>query len=186
VVSLCSRLPFTVLYSLSGNFTGGCESHNNRYIGCQYLNFSAFLARLLAGGVIETTRLSALVSPSPFGEGNIADTKPYIDSLDAVRRYKRYAPQAVQWILHAGGALFEMCEKDVTVEIGAQRWNHELWESWKAKFKAVSVDNRLGCTIPRLARRARVEMIRLESQVVPFQGGIVEKFGFIVLGDSGA
>ena len=87
-------------------------------------------------------------------------------------------------MFYAGGALFEMCEKDVLVEIGAQRWNHKLWESWKAKFEVVAVDDRFSVQTRELASRAGEEMIRLER--VGVKDTIVEKFGFIVLGDDGA
>ncbi|KAK8064484.1 hypothetical protein PG994_007122 [Apiospora phragmitis] len=69
----------------------------------EHVNFSAFLARVLARGVVDTTRFCALVMDAFLGL-----RWPYNKQAD------RSAPcvlAAAQWMEHAGAALWELCEK---------------------------------------------------------------------------
>ncbi|KAG8417536.1 hypothetical protein J3458_005033 [Metarhizium acridum] len=92
-----------------------------------YINFSSFLARLLASGVVETTRQSALIRPSAFATRNPETCLP--------EDYQPWASAAAQWVIYAGDALYELCKKEVTTEIGKQKWTLSLWEEWKSKFE---------------------------------------------------
>ena len=132
-----------------------------------YINFSAFLARLLAAGVVEATRLSALIRPSPFGS-----RKP---SGDSAEQYTPYASAAAEWIIYAGDVLFEMCEKDTLIQIGKQKWTRTLWESWKVKFDAIAEIDQFSTHSRTLASLAANRMREIESTGIT--SNVVEKFG---------
>nr|POE94698.1 hypothetical protein CFP56_16935 [Quercus suber] len=123
-----------------------------------YQNFSAFLARLLSGGVVEATRLSALVRPSLFG-----DKSP---SGSSAARYEPYVCAAAQWILHAGRALFEMCEKETVVEIGPYKWTPAVWKMWKVKFVTVLEMEQFGEKCHELVARVVERMSEIEQEGV--------------------
>ncbi|THU93292.1 hypothetical protein K435DRAFT_861603 [Dendrothele bispora CBS 962.96] len=93
------------LWDCMGHFNGhGLKSEHT----VAYLNFSAFLACLLAHGIAEVTRLSALIRPSPFGARGPSYMIKQFDSATALHQYEGYASAAAQWILYAGNALYEM------------------------------------------------------------------------------
>ncbi|THU77461.1 hypothetical protein K435DRAFT_846183 [Dendrothele bispora CBS 962.96] len=162
-----------------GHFNGhGLKSEHT----VAYLNFSAFLACLLAHGIAEVTRLSALIRPSPFGARGPSYMIKQFDSATALHQYEGYASAAAQWILYAGNALYEMCQKDVLIEIGKQRWTMNVWESWKTKFDAISKDARFTPQIQELARKTTGMMGKIETE--DMKGNIVEQFGFMSLKDN--
>lgn len=136
-----------------------------------YLNFSAFLARLLAAHVVDATRLCALViRPSPFARS------PAISA-----RYEPYSDAATQWIRYAGEALYEMCEKGVIAEIGSPRWTRARWDTWKAKFAVVAEDDEFTRDGRERARMALDRMAQIETKgIVGIGGSVVENLGFII------
>ena len=103
----------------------------------------------------------------------IAWTTKYADSTEQAKRYEPYAAAAAQWILHAGDALFELCEKDIR-GLG-MRWSSTLWDSWKAKFEEVQEDKRFSEAARDLVRQALEHMNRLEH--VKGTNGIVQILG---------
>jgi len=130
------------------------------------------LARLLAAGVVETTRLCALTA-SPFAQRNPSA---------AASEYEPYAAAAAQWILCAGPALYEMCVKDVVFQIGKKKWTLTLWESWKTKFDAVTRDDRYGSATQEMTAKALERMAQLERDGVT-EPGVVAKFNPAISND---
>ncbi|KAI0478186.1 hypothetical protein F4859DRAFT_478927 [Xylaria cf. heliscus] len=155
-----------------GNFATS-KLDSDPKLATEYINFSAFLARALGGGVGEVTRLSALIRPSPF-----ATSKASQSQLSP--QYEPYAAAAAQWILHAGDVLFEMCQKRVMVDLGSQRWTPSRWDSWKANFEIIKDDSRFGSHARQLAARAQERMARIEEQGINATESVIQKFGFIV------
>ena len=89
-----------------------------------------------------------------------------------------YAPQvaaAAQWILHAGEAIREMCQKRA---MAGKRWTPELWESLKEKFDAVAKDERFTAEGCDWAGKARDRMTELEQRDFSGKEGVVEIFKF--------
>ena len=94
----------------TANFNGlHLVEHGDKRVQ-QWLNYSAFLARLLAGGVVEILDGSDLVHGA-FSERS-PSAKSGIDLTEDARRYEPHACGAAMWIIYAGDALFEMCEED--------------------------------------------------------------------------
>lgn len=143
----------------------------------EYLNFSAFLARLLAGDISAGINLCALIRrpESPFCTQKIAWTAKFADSTEQAKRYQPYACAAAQWILYAGEALFELCNKDIR-GFGF-KWSKALWESWKAKFEEVKDDKRFTDPARDFAHKAVARMNILEEGKGKI--GIIEKFGLV-------
>ncbi|KAH8595874.1 hypothetical protein B0O99DRAFT_621656 [Bisporella sp. PMI_857] len=158
-----------------GHFIGHQTVETDPEAAVAYLNFSAFLGRLLAGGITAGLSLSALIRrpESPFCMQKIAWTAKSADSAEQAKRYQPYASAAAQWILYAGDALYELCDKDIS-GLGV-KWSRTLWDSWKAKFNEVAEDKRFSDATRDLVRQAIECMVQLE------QGngatGIVQKFG---------
>ena len=152
-------------------------------MAASYLNFSAFLARLLAAGVVETTSLCALTS-SEFGRSSptAKATASHADADAAAREYEPYAAAAAQWIVQGGPALYEMCVKDVVFQIGRKKWTLALWESWKTKFEAVSKDDRYSSPTREMAKQALEKMAILENEGVA-NPGIISKFNPAISND---
>nr|POE48937.1 hypothetical protein CFP56_39034 [Quercus suber] len=154
-----------------GKFVGGRQVEQSGEAAHSYQNFSAFSARLLSNGVIEATRLSALVPPSPF-----ATKSP---NRSTAGHYEPYAGAAAQWILHAGAALFEMCEKETLVEIGAYKWTPTVWKNWKQKFEAVGTTETLSRECRELAAKVVEHMSKIERDGITTE--IVSTFGFMIV-----
>lgn len=68
---------------------------------------------------------------------------------------------AAQWILHAGEAVRELCQRRV---LAVKRWTPELWNSLRTKFDVVAGDERFTEEACGWAARARDRMIELEKQ----------------------
>ncbi|UNI19641.1 hypothetical protein JDV02_005816 [Purpureocillium takamizusanense] len=162
-----------------GTFTATQQVERSEAIAASYVNFSAFLARLLAGAVVEATRLSALIRPSPFATVNPLTSAAYADASEAARHYEPWASAAAQWILRAADALHEMCEGETLIEIGRQKWTPALWDGWKSRFAAVAKTEQFGGRARELASAALERMAEAESKGVTTNVG--DKFGFMSL-----
>ena len=129
-----------------------------------YLNFSAFLARLLAVGIGAGVDLCALTQrpESRFCTQRIAWTAKYADSAAQVRRYQPYASAAALWLIYAGDALFDYCDR--SVHAFGPSWKRPLWESWKEKFGEVVEDTRFTEFTRNLVRQALERMDQLEQR----------------------
>lgn len=151
-----------------GHFVGRGHIERDTAASMAYLNFSSFLARLLASHIVETTGLCALIRPSSFVRSPIS------------ARYEAYSNAGAQWIRYAGEALYEMCEKGV-LKIGRQRWTRGLWDSWKAKFAFVKDNDEFTKDSRERATMALDRMAEIETKALAgIRGGVVEYFGFVV------
>ncbi|KAK8016990.1 hypothetical protein PG993_015179 [Apiospora rasikravindrae] len=132
----------------------------------EYINFSAFLARVFARGVVDTTRFCALITDEFLGL-----YWPYNKQAD---RSEPYVLAAAQWMTHAGAAMWEMCEKKA---YAAKGFNLKWWDRWQARFEQVSVnDSGFG----NQAREAAAEA--LKQMAASKEGGstslsVIEAFG---------
>jgi len=158
-----------------GHFIGHQTVETDLEAAAAYLNFSAFLARLLATGISAGINLSSLIRrpESPFCTQKIAWTVKSADSDEQAKRYQPYASAAAQWILHAGDTLYELCDKEIR-GFGV-KWSHDLWASWKAKFEEIVDDKRFSDVARDFARQAIDRMVQLESG--KGSTGIVQKLG---------
>ncbi|KAI0010912.1 hypothetical protein F4779DRAFT_575958, partial [Xylariaceae sp. FL0662B] len=163
-----------------GTFTGTRQAERDPTVGLKYINFSAFLARLLANGLVETTRLSALIRPSPFATPFSSFSKRYTDPGEAARHFEVYASAAAQWIIFAANALYEMCDKGVLADVGKQRWTRSLWNSWSSNFQAVTKEDHFSASARDHAAQAIRHMKQLEEHGTKDEGNIVQKFGFVL------
>lgn len=151
-----------------GHFVGRGHIEKDTAASTAYLNFSSFLARLLASYIVDTTGRCALIRPSSFARSPIS------------ARYEAYSNAATQWIEYAGEALYEMCEKGV-LKIGKQRWTRGLWDSWKAKFAFVKDNDEFTKDGRERATMALDRMAQIETKDLGgIRGGVVEYFGFII------
>ncbi|XXH05598.1 hypothetical protein Hte_012030 [Hypoxylon texense] len=163
-----------------GHFTGGRQVEQDPAAALEYVNYSAFLARLLAKGVAEVTRLSALTLRSPFHRSFPSLAKTDIDSAEAVRHYEPYACAAAQWMIFAAEALCEMCNEGVLVAIGEQRWTQGLWDARKTNFEYVARDERFSEQARDYAAQAAERMVQAENHDFgKAEESIIQKFGFI-------
>lgn len=143
----------------------------------EYLNFQAFLARLLEAGVVEATNLSALIT-GPFAENNKEFGANRLDPIAAANEFDGHIMAAAQWILWANKALFEMTENNVRVKPMEKLFTQDLWDEWKEKFDAVDKDERFHKEARFHAGMAHYRMHKQEGKEV--QKFIIEKLGFIV------
>ncbi|KYK57257.1 hypothetical protein DCS_04264 [Drechmeria coniospora] len=160
-----------------GHFTGTQQIEESAAVATSYLNFSAFLARLLASGIVEATRMSPLIRPSPFATGGPLSSGIYPEASVAAQHYEPYAVAATQWLLHASDALFEMCSKETLIEVGRQKWTLALWNGWRTKFDAISRAPRFSPRCRRLASEALDHMAEAERAGVTTD--VVGTFGFM-------
>ncbi|KAI1658878.1 hypothetical protein F4813DRAFT_355000 [Daldinia decipiens] len=157
-----------------GNFNGAprqVESDPNA--ATAYINFSAFLARLLASGVADTNTLSALRRPSPFA------TSHQDHIVRDLPRYEPYAAAAAQWILYAGDVLFELCEKRILVEVGSLTYSRALWYVWSVKFKVFAESNESSTEVREFARQAVNKIDQCKKDGINPAKSVIEKFGYI-------
>lgn len=138
------------------------------------------MARLLAAGVIDTSRASALRRPSPFAIGHPLISPVHPDPADAARHYEPWMSAAAQWILHAGEALFELCEKRAFRELG-QVWSRTQWDSWKLKFEVASKEKKLSAPARELASKALERMAEVKEQGV--KECVFQALGFTSMDD---
>lgn len=155
----------------TGYFTATQQVENSESTAASYINFSAFLARLLVGQVAEATRLSALIRPSVFA------TK----TSQTYENYEPWASVAAQWILYSGDALYEMCDKETIIEIGKQKWTIALWNGWRPKFKVVAETERFSVKARTFASAALEKMAEVERNGVTTD--VVANFGFTSMKD---
>jgi len=162
-----------------GSFTGTQQVESSEAAATSYVNFSAFLARLLHSEVVEATRLCALIRPSPFATGNPLTSTAYPDASEAAQHYEPWAVAAGQWILHAAEVLYEMGEKETLTEIGRQKWTPALWNGWKSRFAAVANAEEFSSKAREVASKALEKMAEVEREGVTTN--VVDTFGFISL-----
>ncbi|KAI1852747.1 hypothetical protein JX266_002288 [Neoarthrinium moseri] len=151
-----------------GTFAGWRQVETDSNAAAAYVNFSAFLARLLSSGTASLLGLSALVSP--FASRSITAAA----SRDP-QRYEPYIAAAAQWILHAGDALYEMSEMKVLAMV---RWKRERWDSIKAKFDAVAGDERFSTAAREWATKAVLSMENIEEQGAGGKKDVVASYRF--------
>jgi hypothetical protein len=164
-----------LLQALTHCKQGGFARHERPNEDSSYLrqNFAAFLAKLLAAGMVEATRLSGLIRPSLF-----ATTGP---SSSNAHQYEEALLDAAQWIFYAGDALYEMCEKETLIEIPGPKWTPAVWASWKAKFDQAGQAEFLGEEGRRVAQKALKHIGETEKRGVTTN--ICETFGFTSIKD---
>lgn len=166
-----SHLQVADLVALLGGFT----RHERPSEDVSFLsrNFAAFVARLLANGIVEATRLSDLVRPSLFAakSPSASNAEQYNDSLRA----------ASQWILYAGDALYEMCQKETLIEIPGPKWTPAVWSGWKVKFEDAAESGHLNVAGCEDAEQALAHMGRIEERGVTTN--VCETFGFTSIKD---
>lgn len=92
--------------------------------------------------------------------------------------YAYHVAAASQWILHAGEAVRELCQKRA---MAGKRWSPDLWNNLKTKFNDVARDSRFTADGCAWAARARDHMAELEQQDFSGKQGIVEVFHFQTL-----
>lgn len=110
-------------------FQDGKAVEERRYpdILSWYSNFHAYLAKLFASGVV------ALDGWAKFSShGFLQLSPPYSHSPESC---EPYVLASVQWMLHAGPELFEMCDQKA---YGALMYNKGWWERWKGRFVEVA------------------------------------------------
>lgn len=90
----------------------------------------AFIARCFAAGIASAVHLSPLLRPSPF-----ALRKP---SKANAKQYGIYTCAASLWIIHAGEAVYEMCQKHTQPEAQGPKWTPSLWQAAKRNFRDVA------------------------------------------------
>ncbi|KAF3063701.1 hypothetical protein GL218_02607 [Daldinia childiae] len=156
-----------------GNFNGARQVESDPSAATAYTNFSAFLARLLASGVADTNTLSALRRPSPFA------TTHQDHILQELPRHEPYAAAAAQWIIYAGDALFELCEKRILVEVGSLRYSKALWYVWSVKFKVFAESNESSPEVREFARQAVDKINQCKKDGINPAKSVIEKFGYI-------
>ncbi|KID88975.1 hypothetical protein MGU_04318 [Metarhizium guizhouense ARSEF 977] len=79
---------------------------------------------------VKETASFTLVRPSVFATRD-PETCPPED-------YQPWVSAAAQWIIYAGDALYELYKKEITTEIGRQKWSLSLWDEWKARFEVAT------------------------------------------------
>ncbi|KJZ74996.1 hypothetical protein HIM_05482 [Hirsutella minnesotensis 3608] len=161
-----------------GHFTGTRQVETSSSAATAYMNFSAFIARLFANGIVETSRLCALIRPSPFALSKPLASTRYSDPAEAAQHYEPYASAAAQWILFAGEDLFIMCQQNVILQVGKQKWTRALWDSWKAKFLIIAKAEQFSSQARGFATRA-LERIAETERSKASSTSVVEKFGFM-------
>ncbi|KAI1869936.1 uncharacterized protein JN550_005526 [Neoarthrinium moseri] len=152
----------------AGTFAGWRQVETDSNAAAGYLNFSAFLARLLSSGAASLLGLSALVSP--FATRSIAAA-----ASREPQRYEPYIAAAAQWILYAGDTLYEMSEMKVLAMV---RWKRERWDNIKAKFEAAAEDDRFSTDAREWATKAVLSMKRIEEQGAGGKKDVVASYKF--------
>ncbi|KAK7961706.1 uncharacterized protein PG986_002531 [Apiospora aurea] len=142
---------------------------NMRLLDTEYVNFSAFLARVFARGVVDTTRFCALVTKEFLGLYWPYNKQAY--------RSEPYVLAAAQWMTHAGAAMWEMCEKKA---YAAKGFNPKWWGWWQARFAQVAEDD---SGFSEQAREASAEALK-QMAVLKEDGcaglSVIEAFGLNV------
>lgn len=139
---------------LSGKKDGTPES---------YLNYSAFLARLLASGVQAVMQSCPLDSYGAFSK-RMPHVKPLADPLESAHAYEPSASAAALWMVYAGDAMYEMCENDAMFGIGQGKYTHAKWELWKEKFEELVSDERYSQRCRDFAKQALDIMAKCEAE----------------------
>lgn len=131
----------------------------------QLENFSAFSARLFAAG---TNSLSAgcAIERAPFAAAifNGVWKKPLSEDFEP------YACAAMQWVLHAGAQLFEMCTKKAEFTRFPS-----TWEGWQTKFERVASAQALSERSREMALWTLRKMEQIERDGV--STNVVEEYG---------
>jgi len=169
------------LILFSGHFTGHQTVETHPQGAVAYLNFSAFLARLLSRGISVGLGLCALTRrpESAFCTQKIAWTAKFADSAEQAKRYEPYAAAAAQWIIYSGEALYELCDKDIR-GLG-EKWSRTLWDGWRGKFEEVAGDERFSDAARGLVRKAIERMVQLE--LGKSTSDIIQKLGLTSCGE---
>ncbi|KAK6829784.1 hypothetical protein PG987_010368 [Apiospora arundinis] len=147
------------------------DSDANPTNPAKYVNFSAFLARVFARGLVDTTRFCALITGEFLGLRWPYNKRP--------EKGEPHVLAAAQWVAHAGPALWEMCEKKA---YAAKGFNPTWWARWRDRFGQVAADD---SGFGGQARGAAAEALR---QMATFEEGegslvglsVVEAFGLNV------
>ncbi|KAI1464531.1 uncharacterized protein F4812DRAFT_467115 [Daldinia caldariorum] len=156
-----------------GNFSGPRQLEEDPNAATAYVNFSAFLARLLASGIADTNTLSALRRPSPFATSH--QDRILLD----LSLHEPYAAAAAQWIIYAGDTLFELSEKRVLVEVGGLRYSRALWQAWGVKFKALAESDQASAEVREFSRQALDKMDQCKKDGINPTKSVIEKFGYL-------
>ncbi|KAF2149066.1 hypothetical protein K461DRAFT_282539 [Myriangium duriaei CBS 260.36] len=125
----------------------------------RFVNYSAFLARLLAAGVVDTTRIFDFTTR----EFRTTDPTRRTSGFD---EYETRVAATAQWVFQAGPAVFEMCEKSAVAEPGGFWWTRTTWENMKTKFNAVAGSSKYTQATRDTAARAVARMEAIEREGV--------------------
>ncbi|KAF2150312.1 hypothetical protein K461DRAFT_314371 [Myriangium duriaei CBS 260.36] len=148
------------LYTLDARLFLSYQLQQSRDRNTKFINFSAFLARLMTAGVVDTCRMCALAC------GDFFDYHPRSRSLH-VEVYQTCVEVAAGWIVHAGPALYEMCKKRVIGRRENFRWTYERWESWMMRFQEViDAEDRFSPRTKEIAEWAINAMYAIEDKGV--------------------
>lgn len=134
-----------------------------------YLNFAAFLARVFAAGVMDTTRFSELGTNQFLGL-----SWPYNKQADKSEPYVR---AAAEWMVHAAAAMWEVCDKEA---YAGKAFNRGWWARWEARFARVTAgDSGFGLEARGAAERALQQMDKAREGRLAGHS-VVEALGLVV------
>ncbi|KAF2154412.1 hypothetical protein K461DRAFT_267429 [Myriangium duriaei CBS 260.36] len=130
----------------------------------RYLNFSAFLARLLASGVMDTDGISPLsngyfdINPFRASDGNL---KLELD----VDLYESQVEAVAIWIDLAGTVTYDMCKRGYDVESKSCKGAVWTWNRAKERLKSVArAEGKLSQKTCETARQTLEIMKKIEQE----------------------
>ena len=135
-----------------------------------YVNYSAFLARLMGSGAMNSAALSALIASSFWNH-------PMNKKMD-LKEYEACVMAAAQWIYYAGAALYEICDAGALLDVSSHRWKKDDWTSFKDKFAKISIADRFSANVQKTAARAVDTMVSIEKQGVT--SNFIELYGYLI------
>ena len=134
-----------------------------------YVNLSAFLARVFAAGVVDTTRFCTLTTNEFLGQH-----WPYNKEAD---KSEPFILAGAQWIAYAGAGMWEVCDKKA---YAAKGFNTGWWDRWEARFVRV---NRGDSGFSQEAQDAAAEALqnmRLAKEEASTGLSVITSFGLMV------
>lgn len=134
-----------------------------------YVNLSAFLARVFAAGVMDTTRFCALTTNEFLGLH-----WPYNKEAD---KSEPFILAGAQWITHAGGAMWEVCDKKA---YAAKSFNTRWWARWEARFGQVNTSNSEFSQQARDAAAEALQRMGMAKEGPPAELSVIASFGLMV------
>lgn len=134
-----------------------------------YLNFTAFMARVFAAGVMDTTRFSALHSDQFLGLH-----WPYNKQADQSEPYVR---AAAEWMMHAAAAMWEVCDRKA---YAARAFNAKWWARWEARFQRVAEGDSGFSPTAREAAVGALKQMEAAKEGRLVEPSVIESLGLMV------